>query len=183
MLHVGDDAQAMGILTDNNCVRISTMVHGWMLESSAFPMVHTDFSNNIHCPNSTGSIRSCQNSKGWRNVFYKKPQGCPILPTLGHHIDWCIMPIKNIFANLPIWQLHVFCNAHPRSVVWPPLSIFFKNFINIWFVDWINTYYIYAKGLSKATQVTQTVKWNEIYKWKDDMKYPGYEPELICTHG
>ncbi len=32
-------------------------------------------------------------------------------------------------------------------------------------------------------QGTQTVKWNEIYKWKDDMKYPGYEPDLICAQG
>ncbi len=22
-------------------------------------------------------------------------------------------------------------------------------------------------------QATQSVKWNEMYKWKDDMKYPG----------
>ncbi len=28
-------------------------------------------------------------------------------------------------------------------------------------------------------QATQSVKWNEMYKWKDDMKYPGYESELI----
>ncbi len=31
-------------------------------------------------------------------------------------------------------------------------------FINIWFA-------------------TQSIKCNEMYKWKDDMKYPGYEPE------
>ncbi len=24
-------------------------------------------------------------------------------------------------------------------------------------------------------QATQSVKWNEMYKWKDDMKYPGYD--------
>ncbi len=30
---------------------------------------------------------------------------------------------------------------------------------------------------------TQSVKWNEMYKWKDDMKHPGYEPELICAQG
>ncbi len=29
--------------------------------------------------------------------------------------------------------------------------------------------------------VTQSVKWIEMYKWKDDMKHPGYEPELICA--
>ncbi len=28
-------------------------------------------------------------------------------------------------------------------------------------------------------QVTQSVKWNEMSKRKDDMKHPGYEPELI----
>ncbi len=32
-------------------------------------------------------------------------------------------------------------------------------------------------------QVTQSVKWNEIYKWKDDMKNPGYEPEVVCAQG
>ncbi len=31
-------------------------------------------------------------------------------------------------------------------------------------------------------QATQSVKWNEMYKWKDDLKHPGYEPELICAH-
>ncbi len=24
---------------------------------------------------------------------------------------------------------------------------------------------------------TQSVKWNVMYKWKDDIKHPGYEPE------
>ncbi len=28
-------------------------------------------------------------------------------------------------------------------------------------------------------QTTKSVKWNEMYKWKDDMKHPGYETELI----
>ncbi len=32
-------------------------------------------------------------------------------------------------------------------------------------------------------QATQSVKWNEMYKWKDDMKHLGYEPELICSKG
>ncbi len=43
--------------------------------------------------------------------------------------------------------------------------------------DWINTYY-----MLKGTQATQSVNWNEMYKWKDDMKYPGYEPEQLCAH-
>ncbi len=30
-------------------------------------------------------------------------------------------------------------------------------------------------------QATQSGKWNEMYKWKDDMKYPGYEGELVCA--
>ncbi len=52
-------------------------------------------------------------------------------------------------------------------------------FINIWFAIWrLNKYILYGKGFLK---VTQSVKWNEIYKWKDDMKHPGYEPELICA--
>ncbi len=38
---------------------------------------------------------------------------------------------------------------------------------------------LYAKGLSKGTQVTQSVKLNEMYKWIDKMKHPGNEPELV----
>ncbi len=30
---------------------------------------------------------------------------------------------------------------------------------------------------------TQCVKWNEMYKWKDDMKYPGFEPDQLCAQG
>ncbi len=30
-------------------------------------------------------------------------------------------------------------------------------------------------------QATQSVKWNEMYKWKDDKKYSGYEPEQLCA--
>ncbi len=42
-------------------------------------------------------------------------------------------------------------------------------FINIWFaIRRLNKYILYAKGLSKGMQATQSVKWNEIYKWKDD---------------
>ncbi len=28
-------------------------------------------------------------------------------------------------------------------------------------------------------QATQSIKWNEMYKWKDDMKHPGHEPERV----
>ncbi len=46
--------------------------------------------------------------------------------------------------------------------------------------DWrLNKCKLYAEGLSKGTQATKSVNWNEMYKWKDDMKYPGYKPELI----
>ncbi len=42
-------------------------------------------------------------------------------------------------------------------------------FINIWFaIRRLNKYILYAKGLSKGMQDTQSVKWNEMYKWKDD---------------
>ncbi len=27
----------------------------------------------------------------------------------------------------------------------------------------------------------ERVRLNEMYKWKDHMKQPGYEPELICA--
>ncbi len=39
-------------------------------------------------------------------------------------------------------------------------------------------YILYGKGFPKATQ---SVKSNELYKWKDDMIYPGYEPEQLCA--
>ncbi len=63
----------------------------------------------------------------------------------------------------------------------------FKIFINIWFaIRRLNKYILYAKGLSKhakGMQTTHIVKWNEMYKWKDDMKYPGYEHEQLCAQG
>ncbi len=57
-----------------------------------------------------------------------------------------------------------------------------KILINIWFaIRRLNKYILYTKRLSKGTQATQSVKWNEMYKWKDDMKYSGYEPEQLCA--
>ncbi len=32
-------------------------------------------------------------------------------------------------------------------------------------------------------QATQSIKQNEMYKWKDDIKYPGYEPKQLCAQG
>ncbi len=46
-----------------------------------------------------------------------------------------------------------------------------------------NKYILYTKGLSKGTQSTLSVKRNEMYKWKDDIKYPGYKPEQLCDQG
>ncbi len=65
------------------------------------------------------------------------------------------------------------------------IYLFKKNIcINIWFaIRRLNKYILYAKRLSKGTQATQSVKWNEMYTWKDDMKYPGYEPEHLCAQG
>ncbi len=57
-------------------------------------------------------------------------------------------------------------------------------FIKIWFaIRRFNKYILYADGFSKVTQVTQSVKLNEMYKWKDDIKYLVYEPELVCAQG
>ncbi len=64
-------------------------------------------------------------------------------------------------------------------------NIHFHVFIIIkrWFAIWrLNKYILYGKGFLKA-QATHSVKWNEMYKCKDDMKHPGYEPELICDQG
>ncbi len=64
------------------------------------------------------------------------------------------------------------------------IFIFIIIFINIWFaIRRLNKYILYSKGLSKGTQATQSVKWNEMYKWKDDMKYPGYETEQLRAQG
>ncbi len=59
-----------------------------------------------------------------------------------------------------------------------------KTFINIWFaIQRLNKYILYVKGLSKGTLATQSVNWIEMYKWKGDMKYPGYQPDLVCAYG
>ncbi len=59
-----------------------------------------------------------------------------------------------------------------------------NTFNNILFaIRKLNKYILYAKGLSKGTQATHSVKWNEIYKWKDDMKHPEYDPEQLCAQG
>ncbi len=61
---------------------------------------------------------------------------------------------------------------------------FLFSFIKIWFaIRRLNEYILYAKGLSKGMQATQSVKWNEMYKWKVDMKNPEYEPEQLCAQG
>ncbi len=66
----------------------------------------------------------------------------------------------------------------------PVLKVKKNVFINIWFaIRRLYKYILYAKGLSKGMQVTQSVKWNEMYKLKDDMKYPGYEHEQLCAQG
>ncbi len=74
---------------------------------------------------------------------------------------------------------------YPR-INWSKLRLLFKKniIINIWFaIRRLNKYILYAKGLSKGMQASQSVNWNEMYKWKDDMKYSGYEPEQLCAQG
>ncbi len=64
------------------------------------------------------------------------------------------------------------------------MSMILAFFINIWFaIRILNKYILYAKGFSEGTQATQSFKWKEMYKWKDDMKYLGYEPEQLCAQG
>ncbi len=53
----------------------------------------------------------------------------------------------------------------------------------MWFaIRRLNKYILYAEELFKDTQATQSVKSNEMYKWKDDMKYPEYEPDLVYAN-
>ncbi len=49
--------------------------------------------------------------------------------------------------------------------------------------DWIrlNKYILYLEAHTKGTQATQSVKWNDMYKWKDNMKCSGYESEQLCA--
>ncbi len=57
-------------------------------------------------------------------------------------------------------------------------------FVNIWFViQRMNKYILYVNRISKGMQVNKSVKWNEMYKLKDDMKCPGYEPEKLYAQG
>ncbi len=48
--------------------------------------------------------------------------------------------------------------------------------------DWININYM-LKGFLKAHRPPKVSNDNEMYKWKDDMKYLGYEPEQLCDQG
>ncbi len=50
------------------------------------------------------------------------------------------------------------------------IFILINIFINLWFaIRRLNKYILYAEGLSKGMQATQSIKWNEMYEWKDDM--------------
>ncbi len=90
----------------------------------------------------------------------------------------CIGIIKLILVSVMKWQIHDTFNLLLSTKI-------SKNiFINIRFaIRRLNKYILYAKELSKGTQATQSGKWNEMYKWKDDMKYPGYKPEQYCAKG
>ncbi len=62
--------------------------------------------------------------------------------------------------------------------------VYEQIFINIWFAIRIwNKYILYDDRFSKGAQATHSVKWDELYKWKNDMKYPRYESELLCAQG
>ncbi len=77
----------------------------------------------------------------------------------------------------------------PKTDEWTCMCYFVKSYLfkislliyDLQSKDWLNTYY--AEWLSEGTQATQSVKWNDMYKWKDDIKYLGYELELVCAQG
>ncbi len=90
------------------------------------------------------------------------------------HISKILTKIYNSWVTYLI-----ICESHIQDT-----DFYLYLFINIWFaIRRLNKYILYAKGLSKGTQVTQGVKWNEMYKWKDYMKYPGYEHEQLGAQG
>ncbi len=85
----------------------------------------------------------------------------------------------NIFYLYIVFSPGVFGMCAPISV---PLLI------NIWFTTQrLNTYILwcilYAKGISQGRQATPSVKSNEMFKWKDDMKCQRYTSELVCAQG
>ncbi len=87
--------------------------------------------------------------------------------------SWHICSSTFMFSNISVshwYPCFNLCQTH-LSKTWLDLevryNIFISIFINIWFAIWrLNKYILYAKGLSKGAQATQSVKWNEMYKWK-----------------
>ncbi len=90
---------------------------------------------------------------------------------------WCYTEVSAVYHDQPETTVHL----SKSQVAHGNISI--KNcFLNIWFaIRRLNNYKLYTEGFSKGMQVTKSVKWNEMYKWKDDIKYPGHEPKLICA--
>ncbi len=88
-----------------------------------------------------------------------------------NHGNWTIRTSNGQSSTL--WLLHM-----------PNILLIFLSLLiyDLQSEDWINTYHM-VRAFYKGTHATQSVKWNEMYKWKDDMKYQGYKPELISAQG
>ncbi len=99
----------------------------------------------------------------------------------------CPYPPFMLYLQLPMYTfislpsvVHIhdcsckcFC---PLLYVFFFLNIFIILSLIILFAIWrLNKYILYGKGFLKAHKPPKSVKWNEMYKWKDDMKHPGYE--------
>ncbi len=82
-----EDGGTLGFWHKQKCVRISTMSHSWMSESSTFPMVHAHFCYKILYQNSPGSIllaEAISESQMCRNIFCQNPHFCPSFSTPPH---------------------------------------------------------------------------------------------------
>ncbi len=81
-----------------------------------------------------------------------------LLVMLYHNVNCTVN--NNDICNLYQSVIHACLEAQ--------VNVIFFIFINIWFaIRRLNKYILYGKRLFKGMQATQSVKWNEMYKWKD----------------
>ncbi len=94
---------------------------------------------------------------------------------------WCMYCIVATGQGHKPYSLHTHCIGVCNLY-------YIVIFINIWFAIWrLNKYILYAKGLSKGMQATQSVKWNECTNEKmtwntQDMNLSWYVPNANVDH-
>ncbi len=113
------------------------------------------------------------------SVLSKIPNLAGLKKVTGRNVILNYSAMRTVEMGLIVQFIDLKCKDMPHLIF-----LFLLIFINIWFaIRRLNKYILYAEELlCKGMQATQSVKWNEMYKWKDDMKYLGYEPELVWGH-